>query len=87
MSTSLIRASSRDLVTATLLAVGLAVVGPCGSAAAEEISDPPGDFLPTYTGPQDAGLDVVAHEAMLRGNRLIIFGRMSGPIDGPAVAR
>jgi hypothetical protein len=28
------------------------------------ISDPVGDILPTYTGPHDPGLDVVAHEAV-----------------------
>jgi hypothetical protein len=28
------------------------------------ISDPVGDFLPGYTGPQDPGLDVVSHEAV-----------------------
>ena len=44
------------------------------------ILDPLGDFLPTYTGPQDPGLDVVAHEVTLVGDRLNFFGRMAGPI-------
>jgi hypothetical protein len=45
-------------------------------------SDPVGDFLPTYTGPQDPGLDVVAHEVVFLEdqNRLVFFGRMAGPI-------
>src|SRR3954451_4011318 len=46
------------------LAAGLALVllGLAGPARAEEIADAIGDFLPTYTGPHDPGLDVVAHE-------------------------
>jgi hypothetical protein len=44
------------------------------------IDDPPGDFLSTYTGPHDAGLDVLAHEVRLAGDRLIFSGQMAGPI-------
>jgi hypothetical protein len=44
------------------------------------ITDPVGDFLPTYTGVQDAGLDVVAHEVIVLEDRMIFFGRMDGPI-------
>jgi hypothetical protein len=40
----------------------------------------PGDFLSTYTGRHDAGLDVLSHEVRLAGDRLIISGRMAGPI-------
>jgi hypothetical protein len=80
MLTSLIRASSLAVASATLLAVGLLVGGTLGSARAEEIPDPAGDFLPTYTGPQDPGLDVVAHEVTLLGDRVIFFGQMAGPI-------
>jgi hypothetical protein len=63
-----------------LIAAGLLVAGPTGSLRAEEIADPAGDFLATYTGPQDPGLDVVGHEVTLIGDRLIVFGRMNGPI-------
>jgi hypothetical protein len=48
--------------------------------SADLIADPVGDFLPTYTGPHDPGLDVVAHQTLLVGDRLIFFGRMDGPI-------
>jgi MYXO-CTERM domain-containing protein len=51
-----------------------------GPARAALIADPVGDFLPTYTGPQDPGLDVVAHEVVLAGDRLTLFGRMAGPV-------
>jgi hypothetical protein len=46
------------------------------------ISDPVGDFLPTYTGAQAPGLDVVAHETVyLEDQGLVVFyGKMAGPI-------
>jgi hypothetical protein len=76
----LLRDSSRTFASAALLAVGLLVGTPLSTALSEEIPDPAGDFLPTYTGPQHPGLDVVAHEVIVLGNRLIVFGRMAGPI-------
>ena len=51
-----------------------------GAAGAAPILDPAGDFLPTYTGPQDPGLDVLAHQVTLSGNRIILYGQMAGPI-------
>jgi hypothetical protein len=46
------------------------------------ISDPVGDFLPTYTGPQLPGMDVVAHEVVVLEDqgRVIFSGRMAGPV-------
>jgi hypothetical protein len=46
------------------------------------IADPVGDFLPTYTGPQDPGLDVTAHETVYLEDqgRVVFYGRMAGPI-------
>src|SRR5262245_7621242 len=46
------------------------------------ISDPTGDILPTYTGVQDPGLDVVAHEVVYLEDQaqLVFFGRMTGPV-------
>lgn len=46
------------------------------------IVDAVGDFLPTYTGPQLPGMDVVAHEvAVLEDQGRVIFSaRMAGPI-------
>jgi hypothetical protein len=46
------------------------------------VSDPVGDFLPGYTGPQLPGLDVTAHEVVYLEDqaRLVFFGRMAGPI-------
>jgi hypothetical protein len=56
------------------------IAGSPGFARADLIFDPVGDFLPTYTGSHDPGLDAVAHEVLLQGNRMIFFGRMAGPI-------
>jgi hypothetical protein len=72
--------SRRSLPAATLLAVGLLLAGPPGPARAGLIVDPVGDFLPTYTGPRDPGLDVVAHAVLLQGDRMVFFSRMAGPI-------
>jgi hypothetical protein len=46
-------------------------------------TDPVGDFLPTFTGPHEPGLDVVAHEAVFleEQDRVVFFGRMAGPIE------
>ena len=46
------------------------------------ISDPVGDFLPTFVGPHNPGLDVRAHEVVYLQDqdRLVFYGRMDGPI-------
>jgi hypothetical protein len=62
-----------------LLAAATFAVRP-EAALAQSISDPLGDFLPTYTGPHDPGLDVLSHEVRLAGDRLIFSARMAGPI-------
>jgi hypothetical protein len=51
-----------------------------GQSASGWIADATGDFLPTYTGPQDPGLDVTAHRVMVTHQRVIFFGKMTGPI-------
>ena len=70
----------RAIHGAVLLAVAVAFAARSGEVRANLISDSLGDFLPTYTGVQDPGLDVVAHEVRLAGDRLIFSGRMAGPI-------
>jgi hypothetical protein len=46
------------------------------------IADPVGDFLPTYTGVQAPGLDVVAHEVVLieEQGRMVFYGKMAGSV-------
>ena len=80
MSTMSFHLLRRALPAGTLIAICLLLAGLQGAARAALISDPLGDFLPTYTGAQDAGLDVLAHEVTLVGDRLNFFGRMAGPI-------
>ena len=53
---------------------------PVGDGGSPWISDPVGDFLPGYTGPQDPGLDVTAHRVLVTRNRVIFCGKMAGPI-------
>lgn len=70
----------RPLSAGTLLGLGLLLAAPASPARAAEIYDAVGDFLTTYTGEQFPGLDVVAHEVIIQGDRLIFFGRMDGSI-------
>src|SRR5687768_13371951 len=45
-------------------------------------TDPVGDFLPTYTGPQLPGMDVVAHEVVVLEDegRVVFYGKMAGSV-------
>ena len=63
-----------------MFAFAMLLVGQSAPAPAALILDPVGDFLPTYTGAQDPGLDVAAHEVRVLDDRVIFFGRMAGPI-------
>jgi hypothetical protein len=81
MSHSLFRPLICSLSAGRLLAAGVLLAGAAGPARAAPILDLEGDFLPTYTGPHDAGLDVLTHEVTLVGDRLNFFGEMAGPIS------
>jgi hypothetical protein len=50
------------------------------SARSNTFTDPRGDILPTYSGVVEPGMDVVAHQVTLAGERMIFFGKMAGPI-------
>ena len=80
MFASLFRLSSQSLHAPALVAIGLLAIAPSGSTRADLIPDPVGDFLSTYTGPHDPGLDVVAHQVTIVGDHLVFFSRMDGPI-------
>ena len=43
-------------------------------------SDPVGDILPTYTGVPLPGMDVIAHEVVLLGDRVVFSGKMAGSV-------
>src|SRR5688572_29454085 len=66
---------------ALAVATALTAAALPGAVGAALIVDPSADFLPTYTGPQDPGLDVLAHQGTLSGDRLILYGQMAGPIS------
>jgi hypothetical protein len=53
-----------------------------GRAVPAVIADPAGDLLSTYTGKQDPGLDVVAHEVdyLEDQERMVFSGRMAGSV-------
>src|SRR3954447_22390535 len=59
---------------------GLDGINVTASPRSDTISDRRGDFLPSYTGAALPGLDVVAHQVTLAGDRVIFYGKMAGPI-------
>src|SRR5688500_17803943 len=67
-------------LTALPVLLSAALAARPASAEAAVIVDPVDDFLPTFAGPHDPGLDVIAHEVTLSGDRMIFFGRMAGAV-------
>jgi hypothetical protein len=69
--------NAKSLTTAMFLTFCLAAV-----AGAAPVTDPPGDFLATYTaGPQNPDLDVVSAEVVLNpGATLAFSGTLAGPV-------
>jgi MYXO-CTERM domain-containing protein len=51
-----------------------------GGAQAASISDPTGDFLPTFTGTKGGDLDVVSSEVTLNGSQLFFSATLAGPV-------
>jgi hypothetical protein len=80
MSTTKARSIGLLRATQSIGLIATAIAGLSGLAQAVPISDPAGDFLSTYTGPHDAGLDVLAHEVTVTDDQVIFFGRMAGGI-------
>lgn len=72
---------------AAALASGLVLVG-LGSAAAAPISDPLGDFLPSYASnlPKGADLDVLTVDAVYTGASFVLSSTEAGPIGTTAGA-
>jgi hypothetical protein len=65
---------------AAFVAAGFLVGGLSDFTQAAEISDDVGDILPAYDGAALPGMDVVAHQVTLVGDRVVFYGRMAGPI-------
>src|SRR5262245_31314696 len=47
---------------------------------ADPVSDPVGDFLPTYEGPLEGDLDVVSSEVIYRGDDFLFSATLDAPI-------
>lgn len=73
-------AQGATTLRAAALTLGLSMAW-LGAATAAPISDPLGDFLPTYTaGPKGADLDVLAADAVYDGTSFILSSTEAGPI-------
>lgn len=68
------------------IALVLAVVlGQARLAEAGVITDPTGDFLPTYTGPKIGALDVISAGGTFDGTTYHLFAMLAGPaVSAPA---
>lgn len=64
----------------TALVAGAMAIWPSAVQAAV-INDPVGDFIPSYTGPRDPGLDVTFASAAFLGDRYELSSVFAGPIS------
>jgi len=71
------RSTLHASVAAALLATLLSASPGTARAA---IIDPAGDFLPSYTGPQNPGLDVISADVTLDAGQFVLTATMAGPI-------
>lgn len=78
MHTRPTRLARRRLPFRTALAVAALYAGAAGAVPA---SDPAGDFLPSYTGPRDAELDVLRVDFTYDGNTFALSSTEAGPIS------
>ena len=73
--------SARSALHASFVpAVLSALLSIAPSAARATIIDPAGDFLVTYTGKPDPGLDVISAGVTLDGGQFVLTATMAGPI-------
>ena len=57
-----------------------ALLSAAPNVAHATITDPAGDFLPSYTGPKDPGLDVISAGVTLDAGQFVLTATMAGPI-------
>ena len=65
--------------TALLVAVALLAATP-GRGAAQPITDPADDFLPTFTGPRNGDLDVLSAHVLFDGAQFTFTSRQNGRV-------
>ena len=66
-----------SIMVPTILA---ALLSTAPSPARATVIDPAGDFLPTYTGTKDPGLDVISAGVTFDGAQFVLTATMAGPI-------
>ena len=59
---------------------------PAAPATAGFITDPAGDYIPTYTGPENGDMDVVAGAGVFTGTHFVFTGTFAGPVGTTADA-
>jgi len=66
-----------------VLAIGLGLALGARQSLASPVSDPAGDFLPTYTGPQNGDVDVLSSEVFYntKANTLTFTATFNGPVN------
>jgi hypothetical protein len=69
---------------ATLLVAGLIGTALGGNAVAAPITDPAGDFLATYVGPQNGDLDVLNADVSIGGGHLKLSATLNGSVGTTA---
>lgn len=67
---------SRLVLAALPLVTAMAIT----PAAAAPVIDPAGDFLPTFTGPQNGDLDALAIEVVFNGTQFLFSATLNGPV-------
>ncbi len=67
-------------VRASLLGAGIILSLGASQMQAAQISDPTGDFLPSYTGPHNGDLDVLSAEVLYTGPSFLFTSTLNGPI-------
>ncbi len=72
------RFSLRASVAVPAVVAALLSAAPTFARAA--IIDPAGDFLPSYAGPKDPGLDVISANVTLDAGQFVLTATMAGPI-------
>ena len=83
MNNNFLMKGIRDMKTTTLkfLAISALALAGTPAALATTITDPPGDFLPTFTGTQTGDLDVVGISVILDGSDFVLTATLNGAVN------
>ena len=73
--------------TLKFLAISALALAGTPAALATTITDPPGDFLPTFTGTQTGDLDVVGISVILDGSDFVLTATLNGAVNRDSNAR